>query len=346
MECGWHHAVLRSRCKGDAQPLAGKGRSRYARLALGGTAHDARGTRYARQPCRATGHELPSASRTRRLACVAFPLEMVASRPRVVGEGTQLTEEGAVASMPSLSPDGSKLAHELSRPGIDRSEVWVMDIDGGGRELIATNARAPVWSRDGTQSRVHVCPRDKHTPPFEGAVAYRRLGGTERFLTPWSSRFTFVPGDWTPDSNAVLGVFLLLESGTWNSPTSVALWPTSNPRAEQPQRILLVVTGRCPDLVLDVLSRRSLDSLYCDAVGQNSVEPSLELAVARPGTPPEQWVRIAPDHEWPDKPQLGVRRQNDLLHFKGIDIASQSVGSSIRSRTGPADWRAVRADSL
>ena len=56
---------------------------------------------------------------------------MVANRPRVVGEGRQLTEEGAVASTPSLSPDGSKLAYELSRPGIDRSEVWVMDIDGG-----------------------------------------------------------------------------------------------------------------------------------------------------------------------------------------------------------------------
>ena len=105
---------------------------------------------------------------------VAFPLEMVANRPRVVGEGTQLTEEGAVASMPSLSPDGSKLAHELTRPGIDRSEVWVMDIDGGGRELIATNARAPVWSRDGT--RVSYTYYRGDTPPFEMAVALSPLG--------------------------------------------------------------------------------------------------------------------------------------------------------------------------
>jgi hypothetical protein len=33
---------------------------------------------------------------------------------------------------------------------------------------------------------------------------------------------------------------------------------------------------------------------------------SLELAVARPGTPPERWVRIAHDHEWPDKPRWGA----------------------------------------
>ena len=118
---------------------------------------------------------------------VAFPLEMVASRPRVVGEGRQLTEEGAVASMPSLSPDGSKLAYELSHPGIDRSEVWVMDIDGGARELIATNARFPIWSRDGTRVTYMYIRGD--TPRIEGAAAYRRLGGTERFLTPWSSRF-------------------------------------------------------------------------------------------------------------------------------------------------------------
>ena len=90
--------------------------------------------------------------------------------------------------------------------------MWVTDIDGGGRELIATNARNPVWSRDGTRVAYRYVRGDK-TRPFEEAAAYRRLGGTERFLTPWNSRFAFVPGDWTPDSNAVLGVFLLLEIG-------------------------------------------------------------------------------------------------------------------------------------
>ena len=40
-------------------------------------------------------------------------------------------------------------------------------------------------------------------------------------------------------------------------------------------------------------------------VGQNRVEPSLELAVARPETLPGRSVRIAPDHEWPDKPRWG-----------------------------------------
>ena len=246
---------------------------------------------------------------------VAFPLEMVASRPRVVGEGRQLTEEGAVASTPSLSPDGSKLAYELSRPGIDRSEVWVTDIDGGGRELIATNARNPVWSRDGTRVAYRYVRGDRDTFPFEEAAAYRRLGGTERFLTPWNSRFAFVPSDWTPDSNAVLGVFLLRELG--NPPTSVALWPTSNPRAEQPERILLSSPAGAqlwnptfsPDArwILFTVHRR----------GQNNVEKSLELVVARAGTPPEQWVRIAPDHEWPDLPRWGSDGKTIFFISKG-----------------------------
>jgi len=244
---------------------------------------------------------------------VAFPLGMVANRPRVVGEGTQLTEEGAVASMPSLSPDGSKLAHELTRPGIDRSEVWIMDIDGGGRELIATNGKSPIWSRDGTRVAYTYVRGD--TPPFKTAVAYRRLGGTERFLTPWSSRFTFVPGDWTPDNNAVLGEFMSLEAGT--PPTSVSLWSTSNPRAEQPQRILLSSPAGA-QIWCSTFSPDARWILFTVLrVGQDRVEPSLELAVARPGTPPEQWVRIAPDHEWPDKPRWGSDGKTIFFISKG-----------------------------
>ena len=83
--------------------------------------------------------------------------------------------------------------------------------------------------------RTRIGGQTTHAP--ERAVAYRQLGGTERFLTPWSSKFRFVSTDWTRDGGAVLGLFGLLGSGS--QPTSVALWSTSNPKAEQPERILL-----------------------------------------------------------------------------------------------------------
>jgi Tol biopolymer transport system component len=216
--------------------------------------------------------------------------------------------------MPSLSPDGSKLAYELSRPGTDRSELWVTNIDGGARELLATNARAPVWSRDGTKV-AYTYLRMDDSPPPEAAVAYRQLGGTERFLTPWSDKFNFVPTDWTPDGDAVLGLFLALTPG--RPPTSVSLWPTSQPRAERPERTLLSSPAGAqiwcstfsPDArwIVFTLARR----------GENSAEPSLQLMVARPGTPPEEWVRLALDHRWPDKPRWGSDVKTIFFISKG-----------------------------
>ena len=66
------HAVRRSRLEGDAQPLAREGRSRHTRLALGGTADDARGTRYrANSVARRDTNRLQPAD-TRRLAWWRF----------------------------------------------------------------------------------------------------------------------------------------------------------------------------------------------------------------------------------------------------------------------------------
>jgi len=177
-----------------------------------------------------------------------------------------------------------------------------MDIKKGTRELLATNARSPIWSRDGT--KVAYTYYRKSGPHVESAVAYRQLRGTERFLTPWSSSFYFVPADWTPDGGSVWGEFLPTGQGT--PPTSVALWPTSKPKAQQPERILLSSPPGaqvwCATFSPD--SRWILFTVLRE--DRNSMGLSLELAVARPGTPPEQWVRIARDHEWPDKPRWGA----------------------------------------
>jgi len=203
--------------------------------------------------------------------------------------------------MPSMSPDGSKLAYVLRRPGTDRSELWVMDIDGRARELLETNAGGPIWSRDGT--RVAYTYLRGERPRIESAVAYRQLGGTERFLTPWSADVHFVPTDWTPDGTAVLGLFVPGVPGT--PPTSVALWPVSSPAAHQPERVLL----SSPEGAQIWCASFSPDARWILFTVMREVQNfglSLELAVARPGTSVEQWVRIAPGHQWPDKPRWGA----------------------------------------
>jgi Tol biopolymer transport system component len=102
-----------------------------------------------------------------------FPIDTM-GLPRVVGEGRPLTEEGAVALTSALSPDGVKLAYELWRPGTDRSELWVLDLNGGARELLAINAKGPVWSRDGTSVAYGYIRRDRQPlelPPLTGRWA-------------------------------------------------------------------------------------------------------------------------------------------------------------------------------
>ena len=162
-----------------------------------------------------------------------FPIDTM-GRPRVVGEGRPLTEDGAKALSSALSPDGVKVAYELRRPGTDRSELWVQDLNGGARELLAINAKGPVWSRDGTSVAYSYIRLDKQ--PLERATAYRPLGGVERFLTSWGSDVMFGPADWTPGRSA-LGTFM--SPFRLGGPTSIVLWPGSNPKAVRPERTLM-----------------------------------------------------------------------------------------------------------
>jgi Tol biopolymer transport system component/DNA-binding winged helix-turn-helix (wHTH) protein len=238
-----------------------------------------------------------------------FPIDTM-SRPRVVGEGRPLTEEGAKAASAALSPDGLKLAYELWRPGTDRSELWVQDLDDGTRELLATNAKAPVWSRDGTRVAYQYVRLDKQ--PLEVATAYRPLGGVERFLKPWSSEVMFAPVAWTPD-NSLLGTFMSpIRPG--GGPTSIVVWPGSNAKAVRPERTLM----SSPDdaqLWAQGLSPNARWLLFTVLrFHPTSIEP---MVVPADGAPPSAWVRIAPHHDSPDKPWWSADGKTIFFVSKG-----------------------------
>jgi hypothetical protein len=52
--------------------------------------------------------------------------------------------------VPRVSPDGTKIAFGAYTTGKpQRSSVWVMDVDGSNRKLVAENAQHPAWTTDG-----------------------------------------------------------------------------------------------------------------------------------------------------------------------------------------------------
>ena len=101
---------------------------------------------------------------------------------------------------PRWSPDKSRIAfvrrvvvgEDFRGDSIFRSDLWVMDANGGGARRLARNASEPAWSRDG--SRIAFV-RDWHVWSLDVD------GGRERQLT--SGKQEGHP-DWSPDGRRVV----------------------------------------------------------------------------------------------------------------------------------------------
>jgi Tol biopolymer transport system component/DNA-binding winged helix-turn-helix (wHTH) protein len=237
-----------------------------------------------------------------------FPIDTT-DRPRVVGEGRPLTEDGAKALSFALSPDGVKVAYELLHPGTDRSQLWVQDLAGGARELLAINAKAPVWSRDGTSVAYQYIRPD--TQPLDMATAYRPLGGVERFLTSWGSDVMFGPSAWTP-GGSVLGTFM--SPFQLGGPTSIVLWPGSNPKAVQPERTLMSSPADAQVWAQGLSPNGRWILFTVLRFNPTSIEPMVAPAE---GVAQAAWVRIAPDHDSPDKPRWSADGKTIFFVSKG-----------------------------
>ena len=69
-------------------------------------------------------------------------------RTQLGGASVQLTSSGRDAQ-PAWSPDGRKIAFERYDISVDRTDIYVMNVDGSGLTRVAEDLHVPSWSPDG-----------------------------------------------------------------------------------------------------------------------------------------------------------------------------------------------------
>jgi eukaryotic-like serine/threonine-protein kinase len=219
-----------------------------------------------------------------------FPLDPMARR---LGPGKPLTEDEAMAKHATLSPDGEFVAYNLRRPGMDRDELWITNVAEGTSELVPTSGLCMcAWSPDGKALAYTYLRLD--SKPMTARVAIRQLGGKERFISRWTSEM-FLPSDWRADRG------LVGSHGPYPADTvSLALWPTENPEADKPDRVL--TSKPKAGLWQARFSPNGRWLSFVAAMGDSSSASEINIAPADI-SPPERWVRVAPDHAGPDKPR-------------------------------------------
>ena len=224
----------------------------------------------------------------------AFPFD--SRLGRITGKGSAVTPEDAGAESPSLSPDGRFVGYSSRRPGRTRVDLLMTDIDANTTEVLGVYGSPVAWSRD-SKTLAYALERPDRPPPGEWALAVRQLGGPERIIGPWSTKSVLLPQGWTCDGGAILGSYL---SPLYLGTAKLALWPVAPTPADRVGRVLVEDPHRA--LFQGTFSP---DCRWLSFVGQRLDDPSrVEIDVAPgSGAPPAEWMRIAPDHRWADKPR-------------------------------------------
>jgi len=178
-----------------------------------------------------------------------------------------------------------------------------MDLESNTSEVFAFDAFAGGWSPDNRTLAYSLIRRDV-PPPGEFALAIRERGGAERILRQWSRTSTVVPTDWTPDGRAIIGSSVTpLFTGT----AKFVLWPVSAAKPVE-EVVLEDVRGSLWQ------ARVSPNGKWLTVVVQTAQDKAhIEMFVARQKTPSTEWIRIAADHPWPDKPRWSP--DGRLLYF-------------------------------
>jgi serine/threonine protein kinase len=219
----------------------------------------------------------------------SVPLD--ASTGRITGTPTAITPEGETVFNPALSPDGRVVSYNVSRPGSPDVDLLTTEIDSGKTEVFARNADGGVWSRDGATLAYSLLRKDR-TGTSEVALAVRKRGGPERIVGHWTTGERFGPTDWRRSGEALLGSYFSIPT----KKARLALWPLE---AAGPTQFPLA--SREAWLWQAHFSPNERWISFVEHRVNSEQSPQVRVAAA--GAPPSEWIHIAPDHGWTDKPR-------------------------------------------
>jgi hypothetical protein len=130
---------------------------------------------------------------------------------------------------------------------------------------------------------------------LEYSLAIGEPDGSQRLIAPWDHRIVMIPTDWTADGRHVLGT---ISRPPYTGTTVIGTWPVSGLSAG-PGRILIDGPRQMWQ------AKFSPDGRWISFVALRvNRGTELEMAVVpASGAPEPQWISVAANHHWPDKPR-------------------------------------------
>ncbi|HET9793954.1 MAG TPA: protein kinase [Thermoanaerobaculia bacterium] len=134
------------------------------------------------------------------------------------GKETSELEKAAGYGSSAISPDGTRLAMDVSDSRSDKRDIWIRDLVRGVTSRFTfdpANEVAPVWSPDGNRL---VYSSDRKGPP---SLYQKDASGTGPETELWSCGDSLIANDWSSD-----GKFILVNRLTAKNSWDIWVYPT------------------------------------------------------------------------------------------------------------------------